>query len=86
MLPPEKVLNLCKFCLDRLKELDAAAFDIVVRNFYQKIDSLVINGIYENIELYRETLINCLAYLLERLESLSELTEEIRQVNASKKK
>ena len=86
VLPPEKVLNLCKFCLDRLKELDAAAFDIVVRNFYQKIDSLVINGIYENIELYRETLINCLAYLLERLESLSELTEEIRQVNASKKK
>jgi len=85
VLPPEKVLGLCKFCLDRLKELDAAAFDIVVRDFYQKIDSLVINGIYENIELYRETLINCLAYLLERLESLSELTEEIRQVKASKK-
>jgi hypothetical protein len=85
VLPPEKVLGLCKFCLDRLKELDAAAFDIVVRNFYQQIDSLVINGIEQNIELYRETLINCLAYLLERLESLSELTAEIRTINANKK-
>lgn len=85
VLPPEKVLGLCKFCLDRLKELDAAAFDIVVRNFYQQIDSIIINGIKLNIELYRETLINCLSYLLERLESLSELTAEIRAVNTNKK-
>lgn len=85
VLPPEKVLGLCKFSLDRLKELDAAAFDIVVRDFHQKIDSLVINGISDNIELYREILINCLAYLLERLESLSELTSEIRELKVEKK-
>ena len=85
VLPPEKVLGLCKFCLDRLKELDAAAFDIVVRNFYQKIDSLIINGIEKNIELYREVLINCLSYLLERLEFLSELTAEVRDIKAKHK-